>query len=337
MNPITIIGGGLSGLALGGALQRAGVSTTIREAGTYPRHRVCGEFIAGLDGNDATSLDLQPCLEDARLLSSVAWFHHDQQICRHRLPKSALGLSRLQLDARLADRFETAGGNLQTGKRVSGDTDCPGTIWTTGHRPTHAPYLGLKAHVRGLALSADLEMHLVDWGYVGLCRASGDAVNVSGLFKRRSIQHRSASILRDYITVCGVSLLGDALTSSEILAESCSAVAGLDYKSTPSTGPELALGDAWQIVPPFTGGGMAAALVSAAEAIDPILRYTRGEVDWPRTVHKVRLRLRRRLRVRMRMARLIHPFLLNPERQPLSVAMARLKLLPFSLLFHLLH
>jgi len=337
MNSITIVGGGLSGLALGGALQRAGVATTIREAGRYPRHRVCGEFIAGLDGNDATSLDLQPSLADARLLSTVAWFHHDRQICRHRLPKSALGLSRVQLDARLADRFETAGGNLQTGRRVPRDADCPGTVWTTGHRPTHAPFLGLKAHLRGLSLSADLEMHLADWGYVGLCRVDGDVVNVCGLFKRRSIQHRSTSILRDYIAASGVSLLGEALASSEILVESCSAVAGLDYGATPDTGPELALGDAWQIIPPFTGGGMAAALVSAAEAIDPILRYARGQVDWPRTVHQVRLRLRRRLRLRMRLARLIHPILLNPERQPFSIAMARLNLLPFRLLFHLLH
>jgi hypothetical protein len=39
----------------------------------------------------------------------------------------------------------------------------------------------------------------------------------------------------------------------------------------------------------------------------------------------------------MKLARLIHPFLLDPERQPLSVAMARFKLLPFNLLFHLLH
>jgi len=39
----------------------------------------------------------------------------------------------------------------------------------------------------------------------------------------------------------------------------------------------------------------------------------------------------------MRLARLIHPILLNPERQPFSIAMARLNLLPFRLLFHLLH
>ena len=47
--PIEIIGGGLAGLSLGLALRRGGVPVTLHEAGEYPRHRVCGEFITGLD------------------------------------------------------------------------------------------------------------------------------------------------------------------------------------------------------------------------------------------------------------------------------------------------
>ena len=82
---------------------------------------------------------------------------------------------------------------------------------------------------------------------------------------------------------------------------------------------------------------MAAALISAAEAIDPILSYAQGDADWSKTVHSVQLRLRRRLRVRMKLSRLIHPFLLNPKRQLLSIAIARSKLLPFGLFYRLLH
>ena len=46
---VRIVGGGLAGLSLGIGLRRAGVSTEIFEAGDYPRHRVCGEFVTGLE------------------------------------------------------------------------------------------------------------------------------------------------------------------------------------------------------------------------------------------------------------------------------------------------
>ena len=45
--PITIVGGGLAGLVLGIGLRRCDAPVTIWEAGNYPRHRVCGEFISG--------------------------------------------------------------------------------------------------------------------------------------------------------------------------------------------------------------------------------------------------------------------------------------------------
>jgi 2-polyprenyl-6-methoxyphenol hydroxylase-like FAD-dependent oxidoreductase len=44
---IAIVGGGLAGLTLGIALRQREVAVTICEAGHYPRHRVCGEFISG--------------------------------------------------------------------------------------------------------------------------------------------------------------------------------------------------------------------------------------------------------------------------------------------------
>ena len=45
--PIIIVGGGLAGLTLGIGLRRRNVPVTVWEAGQYPRHRVCGEFISG--------------------------------------------------------------------------------------------------------------------------------------------------------------------------------------------------------------------------------------------------------------------------------------------------
>src|SRR4051812_14672849 len=134
MRPIEIVGGGLAGLSLGLALRRADVAVTLSEAGDYPRHRVCGEFITGLTDDTIQHLGLAPFLEDALLHREVAWFHEGQLARRQRLPSPARGLSRYLLDARIARAFAEAGGQLRTNHRVVPPDPLPGRVFTTGRR-----------------------------------------------------------------------------------------------------------------------------------------------------------------------------------------------------------
>jgi 2-polyprenyl-6-methoxyphenol hydroxylase-like FAD-dependent oxidoreductase len=67
-----IIGGGLAGLSLGIALRHRGLPVTIREAGHYPRHRVCGEFITALDEETKQALHLAGPLRGAAAWSVPA-------------------------------------------------------------------------------------------------------------------------------------------------------------------------------------------------------------------------------------------------------------------------
>ena len=48
MKAINIIGGGLAGLSLGICLRRKDIPVAVHEKGSYPRHKVCGEFISGV-------------------------------------------------------------------------------------------------------------------------------------------------------------------------------------------------------------------------------------------------------------------------------------------------
>src|SRR5215831_997326 len=104
--PVTIVGGGLAGLALGIGLRQRDVPVTIWEAGRYPRHRVCGEFINGRGQETLQRLDLQ-----SRLISHGAIPARTAQFssrtrsgCRQELPRAALCLPRHEMDALLADR-----------------------------------------------------------------------------------------------------------------------------------------------------------------------------------------------------------------------------------------
>ena len=155
---ITIAGGGLAGLSLAVALRGRGVPVTVLEAGHYPRHRVCGEFISGVSAETLEFLGIRDLFDDARLHRSLCWHEDGRVMHRDTLPEPALGISRFVLDERLRQRVDELGGEVKTGIRAR-PAPVEGLVWAAGRRPRPGPWIGLKAHVRGLPMSADLEMH----------------------------------------------------------------------------------------------------------------------------------------------------------------------------------
>lgn len=335
--PIEIVGGGLAGLALGLALRRAEVPVTLFDAGCYPRHRVCGDFISGLSIKTITRLGLAPFLSDALQHRTVAWYHGARLIRVQHLPAPALGISRYALDARLAAAFAATGGELRTGTRSPDLAPPPGRVLATGRARRNSPWLGLKFHVRGLTLAQDLELHLGTEGYVGLAATESGAINVCGLFRRRPITSPGTELLPAYLRAMGLDSLAARINAASPDPDSCCAVAALDYAARPPEPGIIHLGDAHGLIPPFTGNGMAVALQSAETALDPLLAYARGAADWTATCNVTTSTLQRRFRVRLAMARALHPFFLRSQLQPVLALLARARLLPLRTLYALLH
>ncbi len=336
--PIDIIGGGLAGLSLGLALRRADIPVTLHEAGDYPRHRVCGEFISGLADSTIRRLGLQSALQGALRHEEVAWSMDETIVRIQRLPSPALGISRHTLDVRLARQFVAAGGDLCTGSRVTDLAPRAGRVFAMGRRrAADARWIGLKVHARGVALTRELEMHLGSEAYVGLSRIESDVVNVCGLFRRRAVQARGHELLLTYLGATGLTGLGSRLARATIDADSFCAVAALGFDRRLCATERLAIGDAGAMIPPFTGNGMAMAFQSAELALDPIAAYSRGESSWSTTCRATNRALRGRFRVRLASAEAVHPFLLTPRRQRWFAALTRARLLPFGPLYAALH
>jgi flavin-dependent dehydrogenase len=336
--PIEIVGGGLAGLSLGLALRRAGVPAAIFEAGDYPRHRVCGEFITGLDRNTIERLELGPLLADALQHREVAWFIGEKRARLQRLPSPALGLSRHVLDARLAEAFVAAGGELRTRTRFAATDFADGRIFATGRRRGDSPWIGLKFHARRLTPEHDLELHLGDEAYVGLSRVENGRTNVCGLFRRRALCAKGPNLLLGYLDAAGLGALAERLAAADPDPASCSAVVAMSFDGRVSSSPErVTLGDACAMIPPFTGNGMAMAFQSAEIALDPLLAYTRGETAWRETCQRIHTALAKRFRLRLASAHALHPYLLHRPRQRVLGVLTRARLLPLRPLYQLLH
>ena len=284
---ITIVGGGLAGLTLGIGLRRAGISVTVWEAGQYPRHRVCGEFINGRGQGVLDRLGLSEGFKQAgaRTGRTAAFFSEVARSPVRPLEPQALCLSRFEMDRLLAERFRAEGGDLRENSRWNGSQAVEAVVFANGRKVQPLEkgwrWFGLKIHARRVKLEADLEMHLCKAGYVGLCHLPEDKVNVCGLFRNRPGESVFATQPAALLRGSPDTPLHERLSDAVFDQDSFCSVAGLSLRPQRATAqPQCRLGDAMTMTPPVTGNGMSMAFEAAELAVPPLAAYARSELSW---------------------------------------------------------
>lgn len=317
-NPITIVGGGLAGLTLGIGLRQHGVPAVVWEAGHYPRHRVCGEFISGHGQEVLSRMGLIPLLQAAggRLAHNAAFFDSGCEVLPRPLPRPAFCISRHVLDHRLATEFERLGGELRTGVRWRG-VDGLGVAHASGRRvePVVGGYrwIGLKAHAKNVALAADIELHFLPNGYVGLCQLAGGIVNACGLFRSRLAIPDLSNRWRAWLAGPEASLLHERLATARFDAATFCAVAGLDTRPRMAKAADCRIGDALTMIAPMTGNGMSMALESAELATPSLVEFSQGRLSWSEAKAQISRACNARFRRRLHCAAWLQELLFYPR------------------------
>jgi 2-polyprenyl-6-methoxyphenol hydroxylase-like FAD-dependent oxidoreductase len=287
IKPITIVGGGLAGLTLGIGLRRLKIPVTIWEAGHYPRHRVCGEFVSGRGQEVLRRFGLMEAFmgAGATLSNTAGFFLGSAKSPVRRVDPPALCLSRFTMDRLLADLFKAEGGDLRENARWETEGNGESIVRANGRRVQPMEngwrWFGLKVHAREVELAADLEMHGLGHGYVGLCRLPRGEVNVCGLFRARPGGQSFSVPAKELLKGASGTLLRSRMATAVFEEASFCSVAGLPLRPQRSGNhDECRLGDALTMIPPVSGNGMSMAFEAAELALEPISRYARGEVSW---------------------------------------------------------
>ena len=102
-------------------------------------------------------------------------------------------------------------------------------------------------------------------------------VNVCGLFRLEpSLSGKGIETLGRYLSAGGLDVLAERIFAARVDAESFLGVAGFRLGWQESRDGIAALGDAWGMIPPFTGNGMSMAFESAEIAADPLHAWHNG-------------------------------------------------------------
>lgn len=336
MKEVRIAGGGPAGLALGILLRRQGVPVRLFEAGSYPRHKICGEFFAPREFCLPSRLGLEEALQGALPVRTAAWFGHSRahRPARFRLPHPAAAIPRFLLDESLRAYFEESGGRVETGARVE-----PGGKegWVTATGRVRAPgrcrWMGYKAHFENLPLAAGLEMHFGRRAYVGLCEVAPGVVNVSGLFRAEKLP--GAGRWTPLLKAHGLHRLAQRIEHATMRQGTACGVSHVSFGWQPG-GAAPKVGDALAVIPPMAGNGLSIAWETAALAAAPLAAWARGAWEWAAACATIEAAARKRLRRRLRWAQIAQALWLEAAIQPVLHALSRTKAFPWQRGFFLL-
>ncbi|HEY7617945.1 MAG TPA: FAD-dependent oxidoreductase [Terriglobales bacterium] len=302
MYHLIVIGGGPAGTAAAITAARRGARTLLLERGSFPRHKVCGEFVS------AESLDLlaellvprfASLLRDALRIAAARLFLDGRILCTPIDPPAA-SIARLDLDAALFESAVASGvearpqmivqsvsgtGPFQivvSGEKLASRAVIDATgRWSNLNstrpdgRKSRQKWLGIKAHFAEPAPAPSVDLYFFDGGYCGVqpVQVSGKGPHLQRVNACAMVRADVATSLPEIFALHPV--LAARSRAWQPLSDPVATSPLVFHQPQPVHQGVLMAGDAAAFVDPFVGDGISLALRSgslAAECLIPCMQ-----------------------------------------------------------------
>lgn len=334
---IVIIGGGLAGLVSAIHLTKLGMQVLVIEKHTYPRHKVCGEYLSNevlpyleFLGIDLVQLGAKKI--DRFMLSTAKGKAIETQ-----LPLGGRSISRYTLDYTLAEKVKTNGGVISHDTVLNvgflndqfkiitknhKEYDAKIVIGAYGKRSNldvnlersflkkRAPLLAVKTHLKGDFPDDLVALHNYNGGYCGVSKVETNHINACYLTDFKSFQKfKNFKDFQENVLYEN-NYLKTIFENSEPVFPKPLTISQISFSAKrPVENHIIMCGDSAGMIHPLSGNGMSIAIRSAQMASILITSYLRGEIESRSALEKVyENSWDNEFKKRLKVGRLIAPF-----------------------------
>ena len=303
---VIIIGGGLAGLCNAIHLSKFGKNVLLIEKNSYPKHKVCGEYISNEVLPYLSFLEINPFDFGAVKIHKFQLSTTNNKLIDAKLHLGGFGISRFQLDYILAEKAKENGVTIlqDTVLETSFENEIF-TITTKNNQKFRAsiaigsfgkrslldvklerdfikkksPYLGVKIHVKGVFNSDLVALHNFKGGYCGVSKVENDAINLCYITNFSSFKkYKNITDFQENV-VFKNEYLKEIFKNSTPLFDEPLSISQISFETkNPIENHLIMCGDAAGMIHPLCGNGMSMAIQSAQIASKLILNYLDGEI-----------------------------------------------------------
>ncbi|MEM0543603.1 NAD(P)/FAD-dependent oxidoreductase [Flavobacterium sp. j3] len=341
-NEVIIIGGGLAGLTAAIHLRKLDIPVTIIEKNSYPKHKVCGEYISNevlpyLNWLNISVDELQPTH-----INKLQFSTSSGKTIHTTLPLGGFGISRYTLDNYLYNKalkngvtvLQDAVTNIHFDNNTFAIITANGTtikatwvIGAFGKRSNidiqlnrdfiqqKSPWLAVKAHYEGNFSNDVVGLHNFNGGYCGVSKVEDDKINICYLASFESFKVcKSSSEYQEKVLEQNPHLK-TIFQNSKQLFEKPLTISQISFEQKqPVEQHILMIGDTAGLIHPLCGNGMAMAIHSAKIVSEVIADFSNGKIKTRAAMEETYTKQwNKTFSTRLKTGRLLANILLQPK------------------------
>jgi len=303
---VIIIGGGLAGLSSAIHLSKEDIRVLVIEKNTYPKHKVCGEYISNEVLPYMQYLEIDVFKLGAEKINKFELSTPKSNLIKATLPMGGFGISRYTLDNTLAKKA------IQNGVEIIQDTvidiqflnnvfsvqtknkkfDSKIVIGAFGKRSSldikldrsfikqKSPFLAVKTHVKGDFPKDLVALHNFKGGYCGVSKVENDIINLCYITNFEAFKTFKDIDEFQQEIVFKNNYLKSIFKNSKPVFETPLTISQISFSNkNPIENHIIMCGDTAGMIHPLCGNGMSMAIRSAQMASQLIINYLQGKIE----------------------------------------------------------